>query len=81
MGNLLTGRFQVPEYMRHGCYNKDRANPAKETEDEKLKNEYTSYSQKLNSAKNILILNIDPSILIDKCTNSLAKEISDYYLP
>lgn len=51
-----------------------------ESADKKLnEDEYTSYSQKHASAKGIFILSIDPSILIDKCTTSSAKEIWDYY--
>lgn len=47
-----------------------------ESADKKLnEDEYTSYSQKHASAKGIFILSIDPSILINKCTTSSAKEI------
>ncbi len=44
-----------------------------------IKDAYLEYSQKHASAKGILILSIDPSILTDKCTTSIAKEIWDYY--
>lgn len=42
---------------------------------EALKDPYTSFVQQHASAKGIPILNIDPSILIDKYKTSLAKEI------
>ena len=40
---------------------------------------YTLSVQQHATAKGILILSIDPSILIDKCTTSLAREIWEYY--
>ncbi len=53
---------------------------APESNSEKsIKDAYLEYSQKHASEKGILILNIDPSILTDKCTTSTAKEIWDYY--
>lgn len=45
-----------------------------------LKYKFTLYSQKQTSAKNIFILNIDPSILINKWFMNLIKKIWDYYL-
>ncbi len=51
-----------------------------ESNSEKLnKDAYLEYSQKHASAKGILILSIDPSILTDKCTTNTTKEIWDYY--
>ncbi len=47
---------------------------------EAIKALYTSFVQQHASAKGILILSIDPSILIDKCTTCSANEIWEYYL-
>ena len=56
------------------------AHAAPEFNSEKLiKDAYLEYSQKQASAKGILILSIDLSILTDKCTTSTAKAIWDYY--